>query len=192
MFSVKVLAALAFASTTQACVSGSCSSSMCSDLPSNSQYYLTSFCDSSVACGSFSGNCNEYFAADYKRFGCNAVISCCQGTKCVNLKVIDGGPNCTVEDSAKKQVVDASYSTCKYFTGSTSCGWSDKITVTCKKTSSTIHHTNDPQSTIYSETNPTAMIPLGPCTYDYGVAAQNGVPLCGPDFDLFSAEELLI
>ncbi len=49
-------------------------------------------------------------------------VSCCKGSDCLNLKVIDGGPGCSVEDSAKKQVVDASYSTCKHFTGSTSCG----------------------------------------------------------------------
>ena len=45
---------------------------------------------------------------------------------------------------------------------------------------------------IYSATNPTAKIPLGPCSYDYGFAAEKGVPICGPDFDLFTAEELLI
>jgi hypothetical protein len=83
-----------FLQGTLACVSGSCSQGMCSDIPANNQvnisynpqpfivdivlvlifqYYLTSFCDSSVACGSFSGNCNEYYAADYKRFGCNSI-----------------------------------------------------------------------------------------------------------------------
>ena len=190
MFSVKVLAAALF-SSANACVSGSCTSSMCSDIPSTNQYYLTSFCDSSVACGSFSGNCNEYYMADYKRFGCNSIVSCCQGTKCVNLKVIDGGPGCSVEDSAHKQVVDASYSTCKTFTGSTSCGWSDKIVVTCKKTSATIHHTNDPQSMIYNEHFPTATIPLGPCTYDLGVSAAENLPMCGLETDLFTAEDLL-
>jgi len=56
-----------------ACVSGSCKNGMCSDIPSDNTYYLTSFCDSSVACGSFSGNCNEYYAADYSRFGCNSI-----------------------------------------------------------------------------------------------------------------------
>ena len=116
-------------------------------MPSDNVYYLTSFCDSSVACGkilfnwfcittfdiriilliwgSFSGNCNDYYSADYSRFGCNSIISCCKGSDCVNLKVIDGGPSCSVENSAGKPVVDASYSTCKHFTGSTSCGtWS--------------------------------------------------------------------
>jgi hypothetical protein len=32
-------------------------------------------------------------------------------------QVIDGGPGCSVEDSAGKQIVDASYSACKHFTG---------------------------------------------------------------------------
>ena len=56
-----------------ACVSGSCVNGMCSDIPSNNEYYLTSFCDKSVACGSFSGNCNEWYSADYSRFGCNSL-----------------------------------------------------------------------------------------------------------------------
>ena len=149
-----------------ACTSTQCVSNMCTNIPSNNQYYLTSFCDASVACGSFSGNCFEWYCADYKRFGCNSIISCCQGTNCVNLKVIDGGPSCAVESSAGGPVVDASYSTCKHFTGSTSCGWSDHISVNCVKTSSTIHDTNDPLSDIYDPLNATGKIPLGPCTYD--------------------------
>ena len=42
--------------------------------------------------------------ADYKRFGCGRMVSCCQGSKCANLKVIDGGPGCSVEDRAGKPV----------------------------------------------------------------------------------------
>jgi hypothetical protein len=38
-----------------------------------------------------------------------------------------------VEDSAGKPVVDASPSTCKEFTGRTSCGYSDHIQVNCNK-----------------------------------------------------------
>ncbi len=63
---------------------------MCTNVPADNNYYLTSFCDASVACGSWSGNCNEYYSADYSRFGCNSIISCCQGSNCINLKVIDG------------------------------------------------------------------------------------------------------
>ncbi len=155
-------------------------------MPSDNKYVLTSFCDASVACGYFSGNCYEYYAAGYKRFGCGSIISCCQGSNCVNLKVIDGGPDCYIEDYARKQVVDASFSTCKHFTGGTSCGWSDQFFVTCKKTSSNIHMTNDPSSDIYSATFPTATIPLGPCSYDLEFAVQNSVPICGPDAHLFA------
>ena len=94
-------------SDIQCCVKGGSGSSctcnsynMCTNVPADGNYYLTSFCDSAVACGSFSGNCNEYYAADYARFGCNSVISCCQGNDCLNLKVIDGGPSCEVENNA--------------------------------------------------------------------------------------------
>jgi hypothetical protein len=53
-----------------------CVNDMCTNIPSNNEYYLTSFCDSSVACGSFSGDCNAYYSADYARFGCNSVSEC--------------------------------------------------------------------------------------------------------------------
>lgn len=173
------------------CVSGSCKNGMCSDIPADNTYYLTSFCDKSVACGSFSGNCNEYYAADYSRFGCNSVISCCRGSDCVNLKVIDGGPGCSVEDSAHKQIVDASYSTCKHFTGSTSCGkwitifttvclcflsgWSDKISVKCTKVKASEEDILD----VFGK--PSLLggrIPLGPCSFNATFAADNKVRMC--------------
>jgi hypothetical protein len=39
----------------EACISGSCKNGMCSDIPADHEYFLTSFCDKSVACGSFDG-----------------------------------------------------------------------------------------------------------------------------------------
>lgn len=105
-------------------------------------------------------------------------MSCCKGSDCLNLKVIDGGPSCEVEDSAKKQVVDASYSTCKHFTGSTSCGWSDKISVTCKKTSYTVENTEALMA--YQD-----KIPLGPCSYNVTFSKEKNVPICGYDVGLF-------
>ncbi len=73
MFKNIILLGLSLFAAVKGCVSGSCVQGMCSDIPSNNQYYLTSFCDKSVACGSFSGDCNEYYSADYSRFGCGAV-----------------------------------------------------------------------------------------------------------------------
>jgi hypothetical protein len=98
-------------------------------------------------------------------------VSCCQGSDCLNLKVIDGGPSCEVEDDAGKQVVDASYSTCKHFTGSNSCGWSDHIKVTCIKTSSSVNST--------LSLNGIDDAPLGPCSYDATFATENHIPMCG-------------
>jgi hypothetical protein len=105
----------------------------------------------------------------------------------VNLKVIDGGPGCSVEDSAHKQIVDASYSTCKYFTGSTSCGWSDRITVTCKKTSYTVDDVRDHYARAPFNMRALAStdIPLGPCSYNSTFAGENDVPVCGYDHGLF-------
>jgi len=184
----------------EGCVSGSCTSGMCSDIPSTNQYYLTSFCDSSVACGSFSGNCNEYYMADYMRFGCNSIVSCCVGSDCLNLKVIDGGPGCSVEDSAHKQIVDASYSTCKHFTGYNDCGWSDKFVVTCKKTSASFADLDafDEDGTGTFKGDKQSYVPfempsphggpfktrLGPCSYNQTFASLSGRPLCGLDYDV--------
>lgn len=144
------------------------------------------------------------------------IVSCCKSSNCVNLKVIDGGPGCSVEDSAHKQIVDASYSTCKHFTGSTSCGkfdrnyralfvkkkksnrlilyslvclfvclfyigWSDKISVVCKKTSYTVADTTD----VIGYVDDKPKIPLGPCSYNQTYSAERNVPLCGFDLGLF-------
>jgi hypothetical protein len=83
--------------------------------------------------------------------------------------------------------VDASYSACKHFTGSTSCGWSDKVSVTCKNTSYTVDDTNDPSSKIFNATHPTAKVPLGPCSYNATFAVERDRPLCGDDLGLFSS-----
>ena len=50
-----VVALFSLVGMTSGCVSGTCKSGMCSDIPADNTYYLTSFCDKSVACGSFSG-----------------------------------------------------------------------------------------------------------------------------------------
>lgn len=109
-----------------------------------------------------------------------------------------------MEDSAHKQIVDASYSTCKHFTGSTSCGWSDKITVTCKKTSYTgedlipgsfeseskatgygiLTDASKHESASASVSPYRGKIPIGPCSYNGTFAAENNRPICGFDFDL--------
>jgi len=150
-----------------------CVSNMCTNIPADGNYYLTSFCDKSVACGAFSGNCNEFYCADYKRFGCHNMITCCQSSKCVNLKVIDGGPSCGVENSAGRPVIDASYSACKTFTGRTGCGWSDHVAVNCKR-----GQLERFQMMSEAETAPL----LGLCSYNATVAAAEKIPMCVGEF----------
>jgi hypothetical protein len=123
----------------------------CSNIPSDNVYYLTSFCDQTTSCGKSCGNCTWGYAADRQRFGCGSVISCTNSGKSINLEVIDYGPDCTLEKKSGKPIIDASYSACKLFTGSTSCGWSDKIPVTCKKIAAPEHKQD---------------IPIGVCTWD--------------------------
>ena len=68
-----------------------------------------------------------------------------------------------------------------------STGWSDKILVTCKKTSYRVDDTRDhyggsPHS---MRSVAGANIPLGPCSYNSTFATVNNVPICGFDEGLF-------
>ena len=123
----------------------------CANIPSDNVYYLTSFCDQTTACGISCGNCTWYYAADSQRFKCKSTINCNKNGKSANLEVIDYGPNCDYEIKSGKPIIDASYSTCKLFAGSNSCGWSDKIPMTCKKIAGPAYH---------------RQLPLGECSWD--------------------------
>ena len=145
---------------------------MCKNIPADNVYYLTSFCDAVTACGPSCGNCQSYYAADSQRFGCNAILNCCRSGSCLNLKVIDAGPACKYETQSGKPIIDASYSACQHWTGSTSCGWSDKIAITCKKTAGLIM---DPSNFAAEEMY--AGIPLGPCTWKSSEITEQ-LPFC--------------
>ena len=156
--------------TAPADYSCNCKSSCCTGVPSNGNYYLTSFCDQSTACGTSCGNCNWAYSTSAMRFGCNAQLQCCKGSTCTTLRVIDSGPACWVEENAGMPIIDASYSTCKLFTGSTSCGWSDRISIHCTK---------------LSRTNMLPDFQLGPCALTSEDAKAKGIPLCPePELDL--------
>ena len=83
----------------------------------------------------------------------------------MNLKVIDGGPGCSIEDSAGRQIVDCSFSACEHFTGSTSCGWSDRVEVTCKKTSKVLADAYEVDAAGFNLQSVLGKVPLGPCSY---------------------------
>lgn len=138
------------------------SQTACSDIPADHIYYLTSFCDQTTACGKSCGNCTWGYAADKQRFGCGSVISCTRSGKSINLEVIDYGPDCTLEKKSGKPIIDASFSACKLFTGSTSCGWSDRLAVECKKIAS-------PEQKVG--------IPLGVCTWSQDEISEE-TPYC--------------
>eukprot|EP01132_Coremiostelium_polycephalum_P003942 gene3942-4924_t len=106
----------------------------CSTAPGNS-YYLTSFCDSEVACGS-APSCSSYFTADSQRFGCGKYLNICSGNGCVKAKVVDAGPNIWVEQKAGRAIIDASPPVCRDLFGSSSCGWSDRYSITAVVASS--------------------------------------------------------
>lgn len=126
-------------------------SQACNNIPAEGVYYLTSFCDQTTACGISCGNCSWSYAADSQRFGCKSTINCARNGKSANLEVIDYGPNCELERKSGKPIIDASNSACRLFTGSSSCGWSDKFAITCKKVASPAYHRR---------------LPLGECSWD--------------------------
>jgi len=166
-----VLVAAAFASNNITDFTCNCKSSCCTYIPSDGSYYLTSFCDSSVACGGSCGNCKGWYATSAMRFGCNKQLKCSKsGYDSVTLKVIDSGPACWVEEKAGRSIIDASYSTCQHFAGSNSCGWSDRISITCAVVSAK------------------AMVDdsmLGPCAETPEDAKKRGLPLCPRDEDCY-------
>ena len=161
------LGALAQNQTDYTCT---CKSGCCTNIPSDGNYYLTSFCDKTTACGQSCGNCQGWYATSAMRFGCNRQLKCCRGSDCVTLKVIDSGPACWVENNAGRAIIDASYSTCKHFTGSNSCGWSDRISINCKLVTTAAHMPDDM---------------LGPCANNKVDAYRRGVPLCPTDAECF-------
>ena len=123
------------------------------------------------------------------RFGCNKMLKCCSNSKCTTLKVIDDvcfslsstctfqrfsfdhwtpftstqGPNCRIEQMANMPIIDASLSTCQYFTGSKSCGYTDKILITC---------------TVVSNEDQIITGEPGPCALTSEDAKAEGIPLC--------------
>ena len=147
-----------------------CSQGCCTNIPDDNTYYLTSFCDSEVACGGSCGDCMGWYATSAMRFGCGAQLKCCDDNNCATLEVIDSGPACWVENKAGMPIIDASYSTCQLFTGGSSCGWSDRISINCKKVSA---------HAMLDEAN------LGPCANTPEEAANKGLPLCPADEDCF-------
>uniref|UniRef100_A0A6B2LLT8 Uncharacterized protein n=1 Tax=Arcella intermedia TaxID=1963864 RepID=A0A6B2LLT8_9EUKA len=124
--------ALAFLALLVALISGQyscdnpCYGNMCCSIPSDNTYVLTTFCDSSTACGP---GCSDYtyFAADSQRFGCGKNLTICAAgtTNCVGAIVIDAGPNISVEEKAGMAIIDASAQVCSDLFGMSSCGWSD-------------------------------------------------------------------
>lgn len=108
-----------------------CDGDMCCNIPGNHQYYLTDFCGGAgtMACGRSCGY-TRYYTADRQRFGCGATLKICGRGKCVSASVQDAGPANWVENDAGMPIIDSSVPTCEYFTGSSSCGWSDRILIT--------------------------------------------------------------
>jgi len=156
---------------------------MCCNIPSNHQYYLTDFCSGyphdQTSCGNY---CNDYlyFTADRQRFGCGGYLNVCGRGKCVKAKVIDAGPADWVEKDAGMPIIDASPDVCKSITGSSSCGWSDRILITAVPTSVKDDSELGPWNVTEEEYN--QIVGEGQRLYDEWI--KNQVPqatCCSPD-----------
>ena len=103
---------------------------------SGDAYYLTSFGGGNdtqgMACGGTADG-TWWYAADSQRFGCGSKLLVRAGSKCVVVKVADYGPAKWVESNAGRPIIDASPLACKYFFGTSSCGWSDHRAIVVRK-----------------------------------------------------------
>jgi len=108
----------------------------CAGQAADGRYFLTAFTGSTCACGSCS-KYGSYFTADKQRgWPCGTRLLVCNpsNSKCVVASVVDFGPGCRVDTDAGGPVLDASPNVCLHLFGTSSCGWSDKFSVTVQPT----------------------------------------------------------
>lgn len=121
--------------------SGTCADLSYSDVPSNGQYYVTTFGGGTdtgpMACGGTADGTWAY-VADKARFGCGAKLLIKGGGKQCVAQVADCGPNKCVEEAASGScsthfpVLDVSPFITKYLLNLSGVGWSDHELVTAQ------------------------------------------------------------
>jgi Ig-like domain from next to BRCA1 gene len=124
--------------------SGNCAALSFSDVPSNGQYYITTFTGGGMACGGTADGTWAYIA-DEARFGCGAhILMQANGKQCV-AQVADCGPNQCVEAAASNSgcsghhaIIDASPFITEYLYGISSSGWSEHRVVTATPVSGSV------------------------------------------------------
>jgi hypothetical protein len=134
-------------SRTEEGLSG-CHGSAASSVPSDGNYYLTSFGfspsdDGLMSCGDKTLHGSWYYAASRQRYGCGSHLRITANGKCVVAQTDDYGPDVCVEKAAGRPIIDASPLVSQHLFGTRSAGWSDRYAV---------HAVEVPAST-----------PLGPC-----------------------------
>jgi hypothetical protein len=128
-----------------------------STIPSNGQYYITTFgggADTqSMSCGGTADGVG-YYAASRQRYGCGAKLKVEANGNCVVLTAMDYGPDVCVEAAAGGPILDMSPAGSEILYGVSSAGWSDRLPATV---------TEMPSST-----------PTGPCTSDGDGSGSDG------------------
>ncbi len=126
-----------------------CQGKASSSIPSDGQYYLTSFGfspsdDGQMSCGEYTKHGSWYYAASRQRYGCGAHIQIEANGSCVVAETDDYGPDVCVENAAGRPIIDASPLVSQHLFGTQSAGYSDHFAITVTEVDSST--------------------PLGPCT----------------------------
>jgi hypothetical protein len=110
-----------------------CNGIASSSIPSDGNYYLTTFGGGSdsgtMSCGSNTNHGSWYYAASRQRYGCGAHVKIEANGKCVIAQADDYGPDVCVEDAAGGPIMDVSPLVSQDLFGSSSAGWSDHFGV---------------------------------------------------------------
>lgn len=61
-----------------------CKEDCCEYIPSNGDYYLTTFCDQETACGKSCGDCNWWYSTSAMRWKCGTKLQCCSAKNTTN------------------------------------------------------------------------------------------------------------
>ena len=117
-----------------------CHGTASSSVPSDGNYYLTTFGGPSepqpLSCGGASQSGSWFYAASKQRYGCGAHLKVEANGKCVVVQAADYGPDQCVETAAGRPILDASPLVGKALFGQADLGWSDRAKIHVTQVSS--------------------------------------------------------
>jgi hypothetical protein len=107
-----------------------------SAIPADDTYVITTFGGPGdhqpMSCGGRADG-TWYYAASRQRYGCGARIAIRGNGRCVVAQTDDYGPDVCVERAVARPIMDVSPAVARALFGSSSFGWSDRVTVTVEE-----------------------------------------------------------